>query len=64
MRPGRDRSTLWREVRTGGPVTDTPPGPVPEDLRLLEEALDEVLPPRVLDRSLPIGTWNLRHFGG
>ena len=45
-------------------ITDTPPEPVREDLRLLESALDDALPPRVLDRSLLIGTWNLRHFGG
>ncbi|MEF8841151.1 MAG: endonuclease/exonuclease/phosphatase family protein [Haloarculaceae archaeon] len=47
-------------------VTDTPPEDVREDLRLLEERLDDpaVLPPRVLDRTLLIATWNLRHFGG
>jgi endonuclease/exonuclease/phosphatase family metal-dependent hydrolase len=45
-------------------ITDTPPEAVREDLRLLDEALDEALPPRVLDRTLMVGTWNLRHFGG
>lgn len=45
-------------------ITDTPPEPVREDLRLLDAALDESLPPRVLDRNLLIGTWNLRYFGG
>ena len=45
-------------------VTDTPPDEVLEDLRLLGDALDDALPPRVLDRTLLIGTWNLRHFGG
>jgi endonuclease/exonuclease/phosphatase family metal-dependent hydrolase len=45
-------------------VTDTPPEPVREDLGLLDAALDESLPPRVLDRTLLIGTWNVRHFGG
>lgn len=45
-------------------VTDTPPESIREDLALLDAALDERLPPRVLDRSLLIGTWNVRHFGG
>ena len=45
-------------------VTDTPPEAVREDFQLLDGALDESLPPRILDRSLLIGTWNLRHFGG
>ena len=45
-------------------VTDTPPEAVREDLRQLDTALDERLPPRVLDRNLLIATWNIRHFGG
>lgn len=45
-------------------ITDPPPGAVREDLDLLESALDEAVLPRVLDRRLLIGTWNLRHFGG
>jgi endonuclease/exonuclease/phosphatase family metal-dependent hydrolase len=45
-------------------ITDTPPEAVRNDLQLLGRALDEALPPRVLDRTLLVGTWNLRHFGG
>lgn len=44
-------------------VTDTPPA-VQRDLQGLREALDDRLPARTLDRTLLIGTWNVRHFGG
>jgi endonuclease/exonuclease/phosphatase family metal-dependent hydrolase len=45
-------------------VTDTPPAAVQRDLQGLREALDDRLPARTLDRTLLIGTWNVRHFGG
>jgi endonuclease/exonuclease/phosphatase family metal-dependent hydrolase len=45
-------------------VTDDPPAAVRSDLEALGDALDEAIPPRVLDRNLLIATWNLRAFGG
>ena len=42
--------------------------PLPQNLvgtfARLSAALDEVVPPRQLDRNLLIGTWNVRAFGG
>lgn len=35
-----------------------------KDLEALREALDQQLPPRVIDQNLLIGTWNIRAFGG
>jgi endonuclease/exonuclease/phosphatase family metal-dependent hydrolase len=45
-------------------VTDTPPPEIQEDLAGLERALDEALPPRTIDRTLLVATWNVRAFGG
>jgi endonuclease/exonuclease/phosphatase family metal-dependent hydrolase len=45
-------------------VTDTPPPAVQRDLAGLEAALDEGLPPRTIDRTLLVATWNVRVFGG
>jgi endonuclease/exonuclease/phosphatase family metal-dependent hydrolase len=45
-------------------VTDTPPSEVQEDLAGLERALDECVPPRTIDRTLLVATWNVRAFGG
>lgn len=45
-------------------VTDTPPPEIRDDLAGLERALDDALPPRTIDRTLLIATWNLRAFGG
>jgi endonuclease/exonuclease/phosphatase family metal-dependent hydrolase len=44
-------------------LTDAPPGLVAAELRTLRDALDECVPPKVLDRNLLIGTWNIRAFG-
>jgi endonuclease/exonuclease/phosphatase family metal-dependent hydrolase len=45
-------------------VTDTPPPAIRRDLEALRDALDEAIPARTIDRTLLIGTWNLRAFGG
>ncbi|WP_136600899.1 endonuclease/exonuclease/phosphatase family protein [Salinigranum halophilum] len=45
-------------------VTDTPPPEIQEDLAGLERALDERVPPRTIDRTLLVATWNVRAFGG
>ncbi len=45
-------------------VTDVPPPEIQSDLEGLNRALDEAVPPRVLDRNLLIATWNIRAFGG
>lgn len=45
-------------------ITDTPPEAVQRDLDGLRTALDDRLPARTIDRTLLIGTWNIRHFGG
>ena len=45
-------------------VTDTPPPDVQADLKTLQDALDERVPPRMYDRNLLLATWNLRAFGG
>ena len=44
-------------------VTDPPPTSVAAELRTLRGALDAGVPPKVLDRNLLIGTWNIRAFG-
>jgi len=41
-----------------------PPPAVSEDLKALGTALDQVVPPKELDRNLLVATWNLRAFGG
>jgi endonuclease/exonuclease/phosphatase family metal-dependent hydrolase len=46
------------------PNVEAPPEDVAEDLLRLRAALDEQVPPKVLDRNLLIGTWNIRCFGG
>lgn len=45
-------------------ITDPPPAEVAADLAALKRDLDLTLPPKVLDRSLLIATWNIRAFGG
>jgi exonuclease III len=44
-------------------VTDEPPTDVQAELACLRVALDATIPPKVLDRNLLIGTWNIRAFG-
>jgi endonuclease/exonuclease/phosphatase family metal-dependent hydrolase len=49
------------------PFYDTAPDvprQVLDDLTLLNQALDETIPHKVLDRNLLIATWNIRNFGG
>ncbi len=43
--------------------TDDLPGDVQAELAGLRAALDTAIPPKVLDRNLLIGTWNIRAFG-
>ncbi len=43
-------------------ITDRPPPQVRADLAVLRAALDEAIPPRIVDRNLLIATWNLRAF--
>lgn len=45
-------------------ITDSPPLKIQRDLEALQDALDEALPARTLDRNLLIATWNIRAFGG
>jgi endonuclease/exonuclease/phosphatase family metal-dependent hydrolase len=44
-------------------ITDTPPEDIEAELRVLAEALDEAIPPKVPDRNVLIGTWNIRALG-
>ena len=44
-------------------ITDPPPIEIAKELGDLREALDQDLPPKVLDRNLLIATWNIRAFG-
>jgi hypothetical protein len=44
-------------------VTDLPPAHVRTVLSDLRQALDETVPAKVVDRSLLVGTWNIRAFG-
>ena len=50
------------ESRKPPSITDPPPPQVREDLAILRAALDETIPPRIVDRNLLIATWNLRAF--
>ncbi|MPZ98928.1 MAG: endonuclease [Dehalococcoidia bacterium] len=45
-------------------VTDTPPGPVQQDLDSIAALLDAVVPAKQVDRNLLVATWNLKAFGG
>ncbi|MDX1620356.1 MAG: endonuclease/exonuclease/phosphatase family protein [Nitriliruptorales bacterium] len=45
-------------------MTDTPPTEVSAQLEALCAALDDEIPPRLVDRNLLIATWNIRAFGG
>lgn len=44
-------------------ITDTPPAYVRQEIERLNAQLDEVFPPKKLDKNLIIGTWNIRAFG-
>lgn len=41
-----------------------PPYEIQNDWRALDQALDNAIPPKTLDRNLLIATWNIRHFDG
>lgn len=45
-------------------ITDTPPDDVRTDLDELTTAIDETIPPRIVDDNLLVGTWNVKEFGG
>ena len=45
-------------------MTDAPPTEVVAQLDALCAALDDQIPPRLVDRNLLIATWNIRAFGG
>ncbi len=45
------------------PPIESPPAAVEKTLAGLRIALDEAVPPKVVDRNLLIGTWNIRAFG-
>ena len=44
-------------------TTDQPPQEIVNELVGLRAALDDKIPPKILDRNLLIATWNLRAFG-
>ena len=44
-------------------TTDQPPQDIKNELDDLRVALDDKIPPKILDRNLLIATWNLRAFG-
>lgn len=47
-------------------ITDPRPQSVVDDMRTLQQKLDdvEIIPPKALDKNLLIATWNIREFGG
>ncbi|MEX2621927.1 MAG: endonuclease/exonuclease/phosphatase family protein [Egibacteraceae bacterium] len=45
-------------------IRDTPPKAVAGELADLDDALDDAIPARRVDRNLLVATWNLRAFGG
>lgn len=45
-------------------VTDALPQNVSAELASLRDELDQYIPPKMVDRNLLIGTWNIRAFGG
>lgn len=44
-------------------ITDTPPIEIQNELNVLRENLDNMIPAKILDRNILIGTWNIRSFG-
>lgn len=45
-------------------ITDTPPQPIIDELTLLNQNLDALLPSKELDKNVLIASWNIRAFGG
>ncbi len=45
-------------------ITDTPPQSVSDELFLLNQILDGLLPSKQLDKNVLIASWNIRAFGG
>ena len=45
-------------------ITDHPPQGIAAELAELSAALDDTIPPKVVDRNLIIATWNIWHLGG
>ena len=45
-------------------ITDHPPQEIAAELAELSAALDDAIPPKVVDRNLIIATWNIWHLGG
>jgi endonuclease/exonuclease/phosphatase family metal-dependent hydrolase len=44
-------------------ITDVPPQDVRDRLQRLSDALDQTIPPKMVDRNLLVATWNVRAFG-
>ena len=44
-------------------ITNVPPQEVLDELHSLQAQLDRDIPPKILDKNLLIGTWNIRAFG-
>ncbi|WP_375582746.1 endonuclease/exonuclease/phosphatase family protein [Cyclobacterium xiamenense] len=45
-------------------IEELPPAEVEEEIRALNQVLDEALPFKKLDHNILIATWNIRAFGG
>jgi len=45
-------------------ITDTPPPEIVQEIALLEQNLDALVPAKKLDQNILIATWNIRAFGG
>lgn len=59
---------MWRDFLSNEEVadfiSDNLSGDIEENIRLLQEKLDEEIPAKSMDSNLLIATWNIKAFGG